>query len=229
MPLTEAEDADPYCLSTGESEALLAGHPWRRFVVVGDSVAEGWVEPLAGYPELAWADRVAAELTAARPELVYLNLGQSNRRADQVRAEQLDRAVAFGPDLALVACGGIDALRATYQPAAVDAELIAIVTSLQDVGADVITLAQFDVSRNPYLEEWARAGIRKRYAVLAEQVTSLGKALSTIHVNLAGHPLNEDPSMHSTDRRHGNARCHAVAAAETVRQLGAAIRAHTSW
>jgi len=58
-------------------------------VVLGDSVAEGWVDPLDGYPTMAWADRVAAELAAACPQLVYFNLGQSNRRASHVRIGQL--------------------------------------------------------------------------------------------------------------------------------------------
>jgi lysophospholipase L1-like esterase len=228
VPATEAENADLHCLNTGESEALLAGHPWRRFVVLGDSVAEGWVDPVDGYPTLAWADRVAAELAAACPRLVYFNLGQSNRRAGHVRIGQLERALAFGPDLALVVCGGIDALTPTYEPDAVDAELTAIITALRDVGADVITIAQFDLSRSPYLEESARAGIRSRYGTLADHVSALGAALGTIHVDLATHPLNDDPTIYSPDRRHGNARSHAVAAAETIRRLGARIQAGAS-
>lgn len=224
MPATKAEDADPYCLNAGETETLLAGHPWRRFVVLGDSVAEGWVDPVDGYPDLAWADRIAAELTVVCPEFIYRNVGQSNRRADQVRAEQLGPALELEPDLALVVCGGIDALRHTYDPDAVDAELTTIITSLQQAGADVITVSQFDVSKNPYLEEWVRDGVRRRYAMLAERVTALGKSLGTIHVDLASHPLGDDVSIYSRDRRHGNARCHCVAATETLRQLGAAMR-----
>src|SRR6476619_6127152 len=100
-----AEAADPYCLRDGEARALLSGHPWRRFVVVGDSIAEGVGDPLPGYTDLGWADRVAAELAAVQPELACLNLGRRNLRTAQVLAEQVGPAVAFGPDLALVACG----------------------------------------------------------------------------------------------------------------------------
>lgn len=224
MPATEAEDADPYCLNAGETETLLTGHPWRRFVVLGDSVAEGWVDPLDGYPRLAWADRIAAELTAVCPEFVYRNVGQSNRRAEQVRVDQLGPALDFRPDLALVVCGGVDALRHTYDPDDVDAELTTIITSLQRAGADVITVSQFNVSNNPYLEEWLRNGVRRRYAMLADRTSALGKVLGTIHVDLASHPLGDDVSMYSRDRRHGDARCHSVAATETLRELGATLR-----
>ena len=58
------EALDEYCLAEGESAKLLTGHPWRRFVVLGDSVAEGLCEPVPGYSELQWADRLAAELRA---------------------------------------------------------------------------------------------------------------------------------------------------------------------
>jgi hypothetical protein len=59
------ESTDPYCLKAGESRQLLAGHPWRRFAVLGDSVAKGLCEPVDGYSNLQWADRIAAELRAA--------------------------------------------------------------------------------------------------------------------------------------------------------------------
>src|SRR5262245_17184984 len=100
------EAADPYCLRPGEAAALLAAHPWRRLVVVGDSTAEGIGDPVDGYCMLGWADRVAAELAGAAPGLVYRNLGCWDLRTAQVRAAQLDPALALSPDLAVVACGG---------------------------------------------------------------------------------------------------------------------------
>src|SRR4051812_38618017 len=128
--MSTVESADPWCLRPGEAARLLAGHPWRRFVVLGDSVAEGISEPVPGYPDLPWCDRIAAELSAVAPELGYRNLGVSNTPAARVRATQLDTALAWRPDLAMVCAGGFDALRPTYRPDDVDAELTAMVTPL---------------------------------------------------------------------------------------------------
>ena len=100
-----SEATDPYCLRSGEADALLAGHPWQRFVILGDSIAEGVGEPVPGYPPLPIAQRVTAELARLQPELAVLNLGRRNLRARQVRERQLAPALAFGPDLALVVCG----------------------------------------------------------------------------------------------------------------------------
>src|SRR3954466_15970004 len=102
------ESTDPYCLREGESARLLAGHPWRRFVVIGDSVAEGLAEPVPGYSEVQLADRIAGELSATAPSLDYLNLGHRGLRTREIRASQLGPALDFRPDLALVVGGGND-------------------------------------------------------------------------------------------------------------------------
>ncbi|WP_405062080.1 SGNH/GDSL hydrolase family protein [Kribbella sp. NBC_01505] len=209
------EETDPYCLAFGESEELLAGHPWRRFVVLGDSVAEGLCEPVEGYSDLQWADRIAHELGP----IAYLNLGVSGLRTREILATQLEPAVAFGPDLALVVGGGNDAFPATYDADRVDRELTEMITRLQDAGADVMTLGMFDVSYSPAVLDWLRPGLRQRMRTLSDRTAALAAKLGTIHVNLTDHPLSTAPTLYSSDGRHGNARSDAVATAETLRQL----------
>lgn len=214
------ESEDPYCLRPGESAELLAGHPWRRFVVLGDSVAEGLCEPLDGYSDLQWADRLAAELSAAAPALQYLNLGVSGLRAHEIHATQLAPALEFRPDLALVVGGGNDAFSARYDAERVDASLEAMVTALQGAGAEVITLGMFDVSASPAIADWLRPGLHERMRRLSERTRVLAERLGTVHVQLTTHPLSTDPELYSSDGRHGNARSDAIATAATLRLLG---------
>jgi lysophospholipase L1-like esterase len=214
------ESTDPYCLAPGESETLLGGHPWRRFVVLGDSVAQGLCEPVEGYSDEQWADRIAAELRAVQPELAYLNLGISGLRSREILATQLDPALAFGPDLALVVGGGNDAFPATYDPDRVDRALTLMITALQDAGAEVMTLGMFDISYSPAIAEWLRPGLRERMRTLSTRTAALADKLGTIHINLTDHPLSTDPGLYSSDGRHGNARSDAIATAETLRALG---------
>ena len=145
----------------------------------------------------------------------------SGLRAHEIRARQLAPALALEPDLALVVGGGNDAFSARYDADRVDAELGAMVTALQAAGADVITLGMFDVSYSPAVVEWLRPGLRTRMGTLAGRTRALAGRLGTIHVHLTDHPLSTDPSLYSTDGRHGNARSDAVATAETIRRLGA--------
>jgi lysophospholipase L1-like esterase len=224
IALTSGETADPHCLRDGEAAALLAGHPWKRFVVLGDSIAEGLGEPSPGYPDQPWAERVAAELAALRPGFALHNLGRRDTRTEQVRAEQLARALALAPDLALVACGGYNALRRSYAPEAVEADLVAIVGGLQEAGAEVITVSMFDGTHSPVLPEQLRAELRPRLSDLADRTRRIAARLDTVHVDLYDHPSVADPDLYSSDGRHGTRRGHAIAAAETVRSLGARLR-----
>jgi lysophospholipase L1-like esterase len=213
------EATDPYCLRPGESGKLLTGHPWRRFVVLGDSVAEGLCEPVDGYSELQWAGRIAAELRAVQSDLVYLNLGVSGLRTREILATQLEPALLFGPDLALVVGGGNDAFPATYDAERVDRELALMITTLQGTGADVMTLGMFDVSYSPAVVDWLRPGLRQRMRTLSDHTAALAAQFGTIHIHLTDHPLSTDPTLYSTDGRHGTARSDAIATAETLRAL----------
>ncbi len=215
------EAADPWCLQPGEAAALLAGHPWRRFAVVGDSVAAGLGDPVPGYVELSWCDRIRTELAGVRPELVYLNLGVRDLRAAEIRASQLGPALCFAPDLVLVAAGGNDALRRSYDPDAVDGELAAMITALREAGAEVITVGMFNVSYAPSFPDPVKHLVRERMDTLAVRTAALAARLGAIHVDCSGHPAERDPGSYSADGIHGNLRSHSICAALTVRRLGA--------
>ena len=223
-----AEAADPYCLREGEAERLLAGHPWTRFAALGDSIAEGLGDPAPGYPDQPWCDRIAAELTRQRPELAYLNLGKSMTRSVDVRATQLPEALAFAPDLALVACGSADMLLPGYDPARVERELRAIVTALAGQGCDVITLGLFDGSHAQNIPKLFMASRRKRIHENARRTRQVAEDLGTLHIELTSHPVSKDAAIYSQDPRHGTMRGHAIAAAETIRMLGAYLAARAA-
>ncbi|WP_238011103.1 SGNH/GDSL hydrolase family protein [Dactylosporangium sp. AC04546] len=220
------ESLDPHCLRDGEAARLLARHRWRRFAVLGDSVAEGLTEPVDGYHPLAFPDRVRAELAAVRPELAYLNLGRRNLRVAEVHATQLSAALAFAPDLAMVICGANDAMRPGYEARAdaVDAGLTAIVRPLQRTGTEVVTVSLFVMPAYPSLPSWLGPAFSRRMALLGRRLAALALELGTIHVDLANHPaIGDDDHLTGSDGLHGNGRSHAIAAAEVVRRLARAI------
>jgi lysophospholipase L1-like esterase len=221
-----AEAADPYCLRDGEAERLLARHPWKRFAIIGDSIAEGLGEALAGYPDWPWGDRIAAELKRQQPDLAYLNLGKSMTRTVAVRANQLPEALEFSPDLVLAACGSADMLLPGYDPARVERELRAIIAAFQEQGADVITVGIFDGSYAQNIPKLFMKSRRTRIHEISTRSRKVSEDLGTIHVELTWHPASHDANIYSSDPRHGSMRGHAIAAAETIRVLGAHIAAH---
>jgi lysophospholipase L1-like esterase len=216
----EAEAADPYCLAEGEAQRLVAGHPWRRFVVLGDSIAEGIGDPCPGYPDVPWCDRIAAELGCGVPDFVYLNLGVHETQSVDVVATQLPVALDFKPDLALVACGGYDILRVFYDAKAVREALREIVSALRQTGADVLTVGLFDGSQAPAMPKEFKVVLRSRLHRLSAMTKTVADEFGALHVSMTAHPASADADVYSEDPRHGSMRGHAISAAEAIRCLG---------
>ncbi len=77
----DLERLDPDCLDPLEAAELLRDAPWQRLVVLGDSVAAGVREPLAGYRDAGFTDRLGETLASTRPGFVYRNLGCATSRS----------------------------------------------------------------------------------------------------------------------------------------------------
>ena len=190
--------------------------PYRRFVVIGDSIAAGVGDQTPGYEHLGWADRIARAL---RPDAQYLNLGKRNLLAAEVRATQLEQALAFEPDLAAVVCGGNDLMRPHHDPAAVEAELDSIVQALRDAGSEVIMFAPFDMSRSDALPEDHKPHWRSLIERLTELTRRVARRHGVLLIEFGDHPASADASIYSSDRIHLNARGHAICAAVTTQAL----------
>jgi EmrB/QacA subfamily drug resistance transporter len=201
---------DPYLAAAPQ----LTIAPWRRFVVIGDSMAEGVGDPVPGYRHLGWADRVAHRLGAE-----YLNLGRRNLLAAEVRDTQLDRALAFSPDLAAVLCGGNDLMRREHDPGAVERVLDGLVASLRAAGSDVIMFAPFDISQTELLPDEHKARWRSLIDRMSELAATVARRHGALVVDFRAHPAGADPGIYSGDGIHLNARGQAICAAETLRAL----------
>jgi lysophospholipase L1-like esterase len=193
---------------------------YRRFVALGDSTTEGLIDPNPDGSYRGWADRLAERLDQDEPGLLYANLAIRGKLSRQVRAEQLDDALALEPDLASVLSGLNDMLRKTCDVPAVAGEIEAMVVALRSAGADVITVTFPDpVPVNPLA---SRAAPRVRY------LNALIRELSAAHrakvVDLEAHPVSSDRRLWDVDRLHANPEGHrriALAAAETLGLEGA--------
>lgn len=210
-----AEHLDPFVLKPGESRSLLAGAPWKRFAVLGDSLAEGVGDKTTGYFTLSWADRVAAEL--ATP--AYVNLASERLTAPQVAATQLDEAIAWQPDLVAVITGGNDILRADPDLAATEVALESIYRRSRRAGADVIAFTLMDPSPIFGDERLAR-----RIGALNAMIRHTAFRAGASVVDMAIRPFADDRSIYSADLKHPNMRGHAVVASAVVEQLGELIR-----
>jgi lysophospholipase L1-like esterase len=212
------EKSDPYCLDPTAGAALLARAPWRRLLVMGDSIAAGLGDPVEGYRDRSWPDRLADVFGPS----AYLNLGQAGARTTEVRTRQLDRALDFGPDLAIVAAGANDAFARSFDPAVVGPELDRIVAALHGAGALVVTFGCFDLGRTSFGPPDRRAGVSERLHALGRLTATVSRCHGGVHVDFLHHPALSD-ALISADRIHINRRGHAIVAADVIRALARGV------
>ena len=211
------ETTDPHCLHPGSS---LDAAPWRRLLVMGDSIAVHPGDSVAGYLGKTWADRLAGALRPA----AYRNLGVSGARVAEVGETQLGPALAFRPGLAVVVAGANDAVRRSYEPAAVEAELDHMIGRLAESGALVVTFGCFDIGKHAAAPLQQRAALSERMRTLGRSTERVCHRYGGVHLDFADHPAQDDRGgVLSTDLVHINARGHAVVAAALIVALAGRI------
>lgn len=215
--------ADPYCLTDEAAARLLANAPWRRLAVIGDSIAAGVGDDVPGFPSGGWAATLARVLSPGRPDFAYLNLGERDRYAAEVRETQLPDALAFRPDLAFVTAGGNDLLRRRFDPEVLAVELDAMIGALREQGSTVATFAFMDITRSDIDLDERGAQLGERLRTYGRVVGDVTRRHGGVHVVMTEHPAAAEASSYSADRLHLSARGHAVVAAETVRQLAVGL------
>src|SRR5436190_8455389 len=157
--IPDLEAQDPYVLTPAEESELLAGHPWSRFAVLGDSIAIGMGDPSEGYVTATWGGRVAAALARGRDGVTYANLAEHRAKAADIRDSQLGAALDLEPDLVAMIGGGNDLFAEEFDIAPVKAAIDEMVVALTDAGAAVVTYETVDFPRafpDPAFEDFNR-------------------------------------------------------------------------
>ncbi|WP_327139659.1 SGNH/GDSL hydrolase family protein [Nocardia sp. NBC_01327] len=204
---------DPMLLSDTAARDLLRPAPWRRFAVIGDSIAAGTGDPAPGFAMLPWADRLAGWLRAAHPEARYLNTGRMGATLGEIRAEQLATLHEFHPDLVFVNGGGNDLMRREADLGAVEQDLDQLCAEATATGARLALFTLADAFTGPLQP------LRPRFAAFAEAVRRVAARHDAILVEFWGHPARLRPDWLSADRIHLTMAGQAIVAAELAKSL----------
>ncbi len=196
--------------------------PPLRFVALGDSSLTG---PGLAHLDNIWVRRLASRLaTDYRVELISLGVGGS--RVQDVVDGQLEEAVALRPDIALVAVGANDAIRAT--PTRAYRTSMAHIISRLEHGAGATVLTGIgDLGSIPRLPHALRPFLSWRARVFDDICASIAVSRpTTVKVYTRG-PIStafwEDPSLFAADLFHASDEGHRVLAEETLPALRAAL------
>ena len=174
---------------------------YTRFVALGDSTTEGLEDP---YPDgrgyRGWADRLAEMLAGADPTMSYANLAIRGRKVPQIRAEQLEPALALHPDLASVLGGINDVLRRNLDLDRVVADMEAMTVALRASGATVLTFTFPDPTA---VITVAAARIRARVEAFNARIRALSAEHGAVLVDLERDGVAH-PALWCSDRLHAN-------------------------
>jgi lysophospholipase L1-like esterase len=192
---------------------------WRRFAALGDSFTEGMMDDLR--PDgrhRGWADLVAEELArrAGEPGIAYANLAVRGRLVAQVVREQVPQAVRLQPDLASLAVGVNDAIRAHYDLDAVATALENGVRDLRATGADVLLFAFGDPARRSL----TMARIRGRIRAYNSAVEAIAEQYGCYRVSFWEVAAFDDDRFWDEDRLHLSPAGHRLAASSALAALG---------
>jgi lysophospholipase L1-like esterase len=191
---------------------------FHRYVALGDSTTEGLMDLHphgAGFR--GWADRLAEEIAArSNPDLLYANLAIRGRKLSQIRAEQLEAALALEPDLASVLGGVNDILRREVDLDARGEDLEAIVSGLREAGATVLMVNYPDIGASVTL---GAARFRPRLQAFNETIREIAERQGAVLVDLERDGIVH-PALWSPDRLHASAVGHERIAAVAAAALG---------
>ena len=197
---------------------------WTRFAALGDSITEGWCDPVVGRSEpwFGWADRLALEIDvhqrsrdpkAARLE--FANLAVRGRRIRHVVDEQVPAAIAMRPDLVSVLIGGNDLSAVRVDPDALAAHLETGIAQLARTGATVLLATAYDPGFSRYLRM-----LRGRAAVFTANVHVIAARHGCLVLDLWTIPGLADSGMWSEDRLHPSTRGHLALLSAAATALG---------
>lgn len=180
-------------------------HGWfERYVALGDSSTVGIDDPDGAGGYRGWSLRLAERLDAGSGKLLYANFAARGLTTAEVRAGQLDAALALRPDLATLFCGTNDVTALRFNAARVAADIEHMQRALVAAGATVLSFTLPDLTPVMPL---ARL-IRSRIAALNAAVAAASRRTGTRLVDFAAYPVAHDMRLWSEDRIHANAAGH---------------------
>ncbi|WIV60928.1 SGNH/GDSL hydrolase family protein [Amycolatopsis nalaikhensis] len=192
---------------------------YHRFVVLGDSCAEGLDDP---YPDQrayrGWADFVAARLAEDEPGFRYANLAVRGRRLDQIVPEQVPAATRLRPDLIALFGGGNDVMSRGWDARTVARRVDAAIRACTEIAPVVVTFTLSDVSHRMPLGRRMRPRIVALNDAIREAAVSYGARL----VDLWPDQAVTDSRYFGADRLHLSAHGHRRLAAYVLDRLGLA-------
>ena len=197
---------------------------YLRVAALGDSATVGVGDPVPGGWR-GWA-RLLAEALSRTHDLSFCSTARIGATAREVRALQLDEAVAHRPQLASLVVGVNDTMRSTWCPQRLRADLTSCAEALTGVGATLMTVRYHDHAAVLGLPGPLARAMAARLDAVNAVYDELYARHGGVQVDLAAMPGHDRRELWAVDRLHPSERGHralAAAFAEQLRASGLAV------
>ncbi|EEK44853.1 SGNH/GDSL hydrolase family protein [Bacillus tropicus] len=178
-------------------------HMWKRFVAIGDSFTEGIGDEIEGITLKSWVDHF---VQLCVNDIEYANFAKRGLVTKEIRSQQLEKALAFKPDLVSLIAGANDVLKGRWNLQTYKNDMEFMIDKLSKTGADIMiaNLPDFTV-RLPLASEKKRV-IKEQLLEANDVIRSLSREYKLHHVDFWSHPLVNDNTLWSTDFIHPNSK-----------------------
>ena len=176
---------------------------WKRFVAIGDSFTEGIGDEVEGIALKSWVDHF---VQLCENDIEYANFAKRGLVTEEIRLQQLEKALTFNPDLVSLIAGANDVLKGRWNHDAYKNDMEFMVDTLSKAGADIIiaNLPDFTV-RLPFAFEKKQV-IKEQLLEANEVIRSLSREYKLHHVDFWNHHLVNDNTLWSKDLIHPNSK-----------------------
>lgn len=178
-------------------------HMWKRFVAIGDSFTEGIGDEVEGIALKSWVDHF---VQLSVNDIEYANFAKRGLVTKEIRSQQLEKALAFKPDLVSLIAGANDVLKGRWNHYAYKEDMKCMIDTLSKTGADIMiaNLPDFTV-RLPFSTEKKQV-LKEQLLEANEVILSLSREHQLHHIDFWNHQLVNDNTLWSTDFIHPNSK-----------------------
>jgi lysophospholipase L1-like esterase len=180
--------------------SVAVSRSYIRFAALGDSVTYGLGDARRGGCR-GWT-RILADALGQDHDVSLCNTAVPGATAADVRARQLDTALAHRPDVASLVVGLNDTMRSSWDPEVLREDLLHIAGRLTTQGALLLTVRFHDHTRVLGLPRRLARPMRARIATLNDIYDEIDALFGGLRVDLSDHPEIYHRDFWSIDRLH---------------------------
>ncbi len=196
---------------------------WHTYVALGDSLTQGYGDPVAGVELRSWTDWLAEALAPLEPDFTYRNVGLVGSGTTDILRRQVPPALAAGPDLVSITTGANDTQMPGWSADAFAQDFERLLRAVAGPGVTLLTMTYPDFraalppGRQPSFSPWQL--YLQRMAAVNASIRRVSHQVGACLLDFETFASARNPACASSDLVHPNALGYKQTAEAALRLL----------